>query len=457
MMQLKKVIKGWSQDRILGSILRNSGALFSSNTATFVFSNIQGLITPLILGVEGYGFIGIVTTFANNVNRFFSFRLNDLVVTFAGDYLDQEDYQRAGAVIKFSALIETITSLLAFLVLLLIAPLAPDANLHPEIVNLIYVYSFALLANFSFETFNSVLRIRNKFDQIAKINFIQGLITALLILILFITKGNLLSVLLAYLIGKVYYGLTTFYLGQKAISETLGKNWWKASLRSIENKKDLIKFAFSTNISQTINLLFRDSELLIIAYLTSATGAAYYKFALALINPVMFPINALNSTVFPEINRAILLKKWTSLKSILKKTSMIAFGWMAFVSLVVVTLGPIGFRIYKSGEFYPSFYILLVLLAGYFIANIFYWNRDLLLSFNKPNIPLIVLAIVGVIKTILVFILVPRYGFVVQAGLLSAYLAISISIIALIGVRLIKNYENQDKILTDENSHNLNQ
>ncbi|MAT42030.1 MAG: hypothetical protein CL609_06785 [Anaerolineaceae bacterium] len=443
MIRFRRIMDEWSQDKSLGTVLRNSRFLFSSKSATFIFSNIQGLLTPLILGVGEYGVLGIITTYSMNVNRFFSFRMSDLVVKYAGDAIEETNFERASALIKFAILIETITSVLAFITLWLIAPLAPTVMNNPQIISMIYIFSFALLANFSFESFNSVLRILNKFDQIAKINFAQGFVTAILIVILFFLKGNLLQVLLAYLVGKVVYGLSTSFLGFRAVNQALGSQWWKVSIHRLENKSQLIKFAISTNLSQTMNLIFRDSELLLVGYFTSSVYAGYYKLAIALIGPVMLPIDALNSTVFPEINKAILLKKWDSLKYLLRRTSMIAFGWMTLIFVGVALLGRLFFQIYKNGEYLPTLVILLILIGGYFVANIFFWNRDLLLSFHKPDIPLMVMAVIGIIKTGLLFWLVPIYGVQMQAALLSGYLAVTVSVLALMGIIQIKLHEKK--------------
>lgn len=441
MIRFRRMMEDWSQDKSLGTVLRNTRFLFSSKSATFVFSNITGLVTPLIIGVADYGTLGIVTAYAMNVNKFFSFRMSDLVVKYAGDAIEEKKNERAAALIKFAILIETATSLFAFIILLLSAPLAGRLYNDSDIVLLITIFSFALLANFSFESFNSVLRILNKFDHIAKINFSQGFVTAVLIVILFFLKGSLLQVLLAYLIGKFVYGFSTSWMGFKAVNAALGSQWWKVSIHKLENKSQLIKFAISTNLSQTMNLLFRDSEILIIGYLASSVAAGYYKFAIALIGPVMIPIDALNSTVFPEINKAVLLKKWDSLKYLLRRTSALAFGWMSAVFVGAALLGPVFFRFYKDGAFSTTLTILLILLTGYFVANIFFWNRDLLLSFHKPNIPLLVMAIVGIVKTALVVWLVPIYGVLMQAVLLSGYLAVTVVILALIGIINIKKQD----------------
>jgi hypothetical protein len=72
---------------------------------------------------------------------------------------------------------------------------------------------------------------------------------------------------------------------------------------------------------------------------------------------------------------------------------------------------------------------LPILLLGYGLANTLYWNRNLLLSFNQPNYPLKVTAILGFVIIVLTFLLVPFFGYLAEAALLSAFQAISVSML----------------------------
>ncbi|MBT3712897.1 MAG: hypothetical protein HOG15_06070, partial [Anaerolineae bacterium] len=71
-------------------------------------------------------------------------------------------------------------------------------------------------------------------------------------------------------------------------------------------------------------------------------------------------------------------------------------------------------------------------------ANILYWNRPLLLSLGLPTYPLKVMVFAGVVKTGLSFLLVPRFGYIAQAALMSAYFVISVGMIVWKGMSEIK-------------------
>jgi O-antigen/teichoic acid export membrane protein len=89
-------------------------------------------------------------------------------------------------------------------------------------------------------------------------------------------------------------------------------------------------------------------------------------------------------------------------------------------------------------EFAPSTPAALILLVGFGLANILYWNRPLLLALKKPVYPLVVSAIAMVVKLGLTFWLVPKFGYLMQAVLLSAYRVVTVGLNAWQGTRTIQ-------------------
>ena len=249
------------------------------------------------------------------------------------------------------------------------------------------------------------------------------------------------QVLLAYLAGKFVFGFGVFISGIIQLPNLIGSNWWRHSILILENKKELIRFAISTNLSGTVNLLIRDSEVLWVGFFWSPLEVGYYKFGLAVMNVLLMPITPLLVTTYPEINRLITLKLWKPLKNLLRKTTLISFTWTASCALGLILFGKWMLSLIKNGTYLPSLPVVFILLFGYGMANIFFWNRNLLLSLNRPNRPLFIMGFVGLIKTILMVIFVPKMNFLFQAGLLSAYFVISVLLISLFGIIEINRKE----------------
>lgn len=450
-----KIYHEWKQDKSLGEVIKNTGYMVTSNTASTGLTFVQGMLAAIILGPVEYGLLGMVVSFASNVNRLLSFRMGELVVKFGGEFLEKKEIKKAAAVIKFAGLAEIITSLIAYLLLIILAPWAAKVILKdPLITRWIIIYGTALLANFMTETSTAILQIGDRFRKLATLNFLQSLLTAIWIVILFFTKGDLIQVLLAYLAGKFLYGSGIFLLGMITLSELIGKNWWKASLGELDNKKGLLKFAFSTNISSTLNLVIRDSEVLWVGYFLSPLYAGYYKFSVAVINAVILPVSQFITVTYPQINKKIISKHWKDLKRLLRGTSTIAFAWIILCIFGLMIFGEWVLSFIKDGAYIPSLPYIYVLMIGYGFASVFFWNRNLLLSFNMPDLPIKIMAIVGGIKTLLMFFLIPKFGYLMQAGLLSAYFIVSIGVMVYLGLKKISFEEKVAFVNADSSNNN---
>lgn len=440
MNKLSKILDGLRQDQLIKRVLTNSSYLFSSNTLSSGLTTIQGVLAAIILGPKDYGLLGLIITFASNVNRLLSFRMGELVIKFAGSYLENGEKEKASAVIKFAGIAEIITSITAYLLLLLTAPFAAKYLLkNPELSNWIMIYGVALLANFMTETSTAILQLANKYKSIALFNLLQNILTAIWIIILFFTQGNIFEILTAYLVGKFVFGFGISTAGVLQLNKLIGRHWLSSKFKLIKNKKEIIRFAISSNLSGTVNLLIRDSEVLWFGYFWSPEIVGYYKFGLAILNPIMLPINTLISTTYPEINKLISQKLWDPLRKFLKKITLISLLWTGACAVGLAILGELILSWIKDGKFLPSLTITYILLIGYGFANIFFWNRNLLLSYNRPNTPLVVMGVFGIIKIIVMLITVPKFGYLYQAALLSLYFIFSVSANSFLGLRLIRN------------------
>ncbi len=430
----------WKEDYVLGGVIKNTGYLFSSNTIAMGLSSVQTLLATLLLGPASYGVLGLITAYASSVNRLLSFRMGELVIKHAGGQLAVGNKAHAAAIIKAAGLAEFITSVTAYAILALLAPWAA-ANFikDPQVVRWILIYGSVILADVVFETSTAVLQIGNHFRNQALLNLLQSILTTLLIAAAFFTHSGIYFVLAAYLVGKFVLGLGTTFMAIKWMRPLLGKGWWKAPLSLITNRKELANFAISTNLSGTINMVIRDSELLWVGYFLNPAAAGYYKLALALMNLTAMPISQFINTTFPQISRSVARLEWKSLRSLLKRTSAIAAGWIGLCSIAMVLLGPWFFSWYKNGDYAPSLQGMLILIVGFGAQGILFWNRPLLLALGKPNFPLLVNASLGALKIILMFLLVPIWGYPAEAGLLSGYFLFSVILITWRGLKELRH------------------
>jgi O-antigen/teichoic acid export membrane protein len=434
-------LESWKKDRLLGRVLRNTAYLFSGSTVNMALSLAQSVLAAWMLGVTGLGILGNITLFTSTVNRLFSFRMGELVVRYLERFRAEQRPDRAAAVVKAAALAEAGTSLLAFGLLILLAPwaavtFAKDASYAP----LFLLYGLTIPGNLMTETATGVLQAERRFRAQAWVNAGQSVLTALLILAAYLAGAGMEAVVAAYLVGKIILGAGPMVLAWGSLRRRFGAGWWRAPLALLPPLRELAGFALSTNLSATLNLVVRDSEQLWVSYFLSPYEGGLYKVALAVVNLILVPITPFIGTTYPEISRGAAQRDWAQLRRLLRRVTVIAGGWTLAAALALALLGSLVLWVYGKGTpaFQPAYPALMVLLVGFGVANTLFWNRSLLLALHRPDFPFWVSLAAGALKVGLSFLLVPAYGFVMQAGLLSAYLAASVGIIAGRGVAVLR-------------------
>jgi len=438
-MSISKLIENLREDPLLNKVVRNSAHLFSNNSLSLALSFLMGILSARLLGAAGFGLVGLVMGYASTVNSLLSFRMSELVVRFGGEYIEQNEREKASALIKSAGLTEAFVSILAFILVLITSGLAARyISKTPDTAWMFSFFALGLLANFNYETSIGVLQITDKIKFLGTVNLIQSVVGVTVIGFAFLLDGGVTVVLLAYLLGKTILGLGIFTLAQVQLGRILGAGWWKVPIDRISPYRGLVRFAVSSNISATIIKIFRESEILWVGYFLSTTEAGYYRVAYALVSLLSVVIDPLIATVYPELNRLIVQKAWPSLLRFLRRVTSLSFAINLAIGAGILLFGRLALTIYGGGrEFIIAYPAMLALFVGLAFNYTLFWNRPLLLSFGLPEIPIWVTLVVGLVKVALAFWLVPRFGILAAGALLSYYYIASVGIMALRGLKEI--------------------
>jgi len=362
-----------------------------------------------------------------------------------GEALAQDDKQRAGALTKGIGLTEAATSVLAYLVLLLLAVLGAQifAKEWPAefVAQLFRFYGLFLLSNLVYETSVGVLQAFDHFKKVALANFYQSLALTALIAAAFLFQWDIFGVLISYLIGKAIAGFLIAGYAIYDLNDKLGRDWIRTPLNLVPDWKPILSFAFSTNLNGTVNLFARDFIRMYLAALLSTSAVGYFTLASRLINLIMVPLEPFIWPTYAEITKTIAQKQWTATRKLLKHVSSIGAAWTLLAGGGLVAIGWWLIPFMYGNEMAPAYLCFVILLFGYGVANIANWNRPLLLALGKPNYPLMVSAVTGAVEIALIFLLVPSGGYLVGAAIVSGYFVISITWTALRGLSIIKHEE----------------
>lgn len=425
---------GTSINRFIGNeliqrVIKNSGYLFSATGFAAVLSMVQSILVARLLGVTDFGILGTITLFTSVVNKFASFRMSELVIKYVGEYTIAGDEIRAAAVFKSAGILETLTSIFAFVLIWLLAPLGAQYLAKDTGATFWFVlYGLIVLANFMVESATGLIQIFDRFKIIAGITVGQSILTLSLVGLAYFNQGGLLEIVLAYMGGKIAGALAFATAAIVLASQKWGSSWWRAPVSLLRDRtREITRFAFSTNISATINLVNKDGELLWVSALTGPTGAGYYKLALSLTNLIQLPVSPLPQATYPELSREVAGMNWKNIRYILRRGSLLAFIYSASAGLFLLIFGRPLIAFLYTPEFLPSYPALLILMVGLLVANTFYWNRISLLSLGLADYPAKINSIAAVFKIIGILTIVPIYGYLGSAALLSGFYIFSVS------------------------------
>lgn len=404
-------------------IARNAGYLFSTTTIGAAMGMLQGILTARLLGVTGYGILGAVIMFTSLVNKFVSFRMSELVVKYVGQFSERSENRKAAAVFKAALLAEFSASLIAFGLVWLLAPLGAQFLAKDNSTASIFIlYGLVILANLVAESSNGLLQTFDRFRRIALLSVLQSVVSLVLIGVIYLTAGNLQQVVSAYIIGKLTFGLGISLAAFGEARRQWGAGWQRTPLSALKGHLgELARFAFHTNISATINLINKDSELFWVSFFRGPTETGLYKLALTLANIVELPITPLPNATYPELSRQVARGDWQGMRQVLRRGTLLAGAYSLAAVIFLFISGRWIIQYIYSPDFLPSYPALLILLTGYLIGNTVYWRRVSLLALGRADFPAKVNLILAAAKLVGILLLVPRFGFLASAALLAAF------------------------------------
>lgn len=440
---LRKIFHRLFQHELIRRVVKNSGYLFSATGTAAAISMLQGILVARLLSVENFGILGAIMMFTSVINNLVSFRMGELVIRYVAHYTEQNDSLRAAAIFKAAALVEMIASVVAFLLIVILSPLgaeylAKDLSTRGWFI----LYGVIVLANLISESSLGLLQIFDRFRKVALLTMVQSLITLALVFVVYIAGGGMAGVLLAYLGGKMV-GAVALTLAALFEAQSHWKaGWWRVSLRILRPQgRELAGFAIHTNISASLSLITKDSELLWVSFFRGPLETGYYKLSLTLANILFLPISPLPQATYPELTRQVAQRNWKNVRVVLRQGAFLAGGYTLAAALGLVLLGKPLIRYVYTPDYLPAYPALLILMVGLLFANAFYWRRNALLALGRPDFPTRVNVILAILKVVGILIFVPAYGYLASAALLSGFYILNSLISAFMVRRLLVERE----------------
>jgi len=396
------------------SLFQNATWLFGGNSAAGIFAAIETVVIARLLGVSDYGLLALVIAYVELLNTFFDFGVWETATKYIGTFWSNGEHAKAQSIIKLSYVVDISSGILAFLIAILTVNIANKYLIHsPQAYELISIYALSLLINTANSTSDAILRVFDKFKNIAFINSLQVFSRVSLVTIVLFLGMGIKGVIFSYVLASILGFSIRIWSVSKTLHEQKLQGWWKAKLSLIRDQwKEIAWFLSNTSFIGSLRMANdRFLGILILGYFSGKDAVAYYKIARTIVKVMTRFSDPLYQAIYPELVRILnqnafndflnLLKY--SLRTLLKFTIPLAIIFLIFTEKITIIL--------FGKEFLPAMNALRIITVAIVISQLTFWISPALLAIGKPGLRTFLELISSAIYIGLLFLLVPNFSY----------------------------------------------
>ena len=400
-------MRRWLKDSHFRSLLKNTGYLAVSKAVSAIAGIAVLAFSGRSLGLELFGMLILVASYAQAANGLAKFQTWQLVVRFGGHALARSDEDTFKRAIGFGFGLDLVSGLVGMIAALALLPLLGGwFGIDRGYVAAAAAYCLIIPA-MAASTPIGILRALDRFDLLS-------------------WQGTAKPVLRAVLTGIAFlegWGFTAFlfiWIGTELASELL---LWLFCLLEMKRRelfagtrltlrpRDLDRawaFAIRVNLTCSLESAWGPIARLIVGGLLGPASAAAYRVAASLADSVKKPADLLAKAYYPEVVRMDfatkhpwrLMVRGTALAALIGLTALLVMA-VAGRQIVDAIFGP-GFE-----SVYP---VLLIMMLVPAIGILTFPLPSMLLALDRASAPLVARLVGTVTYLLLIYPLATRFG-----------------------------------------------
>jgi O-antigen/teichoic acid export membrane protein len=361
----RHVWRRWSGDGILRRMLGNTLVLLGGKALNALLSLGSMALAVRALGLESYGVLVLIHTFAIAVANVGTFQSWQAILRYGTPALEEGRFGDFGRLVRFTLLLDCGSAIAAtgaavggaFLV-------GPLLGWPADVVPIGALYGISVLFMVT-ATPTGILRLYDRFDLIAMQGSIGSLVRLAGAGIIFLTGGGLREFLLVWFIASAAAGAALFANGFREIRRHGHRGGAQVGWRGLARPfAGIWRFVWSTNFNSTATVGVVHLGTLMTGALLGPAEAGLFRIARQSANALTKPARLLVQVIYPEFARLVAVGDMARLREILLRSLALA-GLAAVVCLVtLVLLGPLLLQLIGGDEAQGAYAILLWLGAA---------------------------------------------------------------------------------------------
>ena len=378
---------------------------------------LQVIMVVRFLGASNYGLLTLVVVYVVIINQLIDFRIKEAVVKYLSEFLIKKDRQRIWASLKLFYLIDFITGIIAFLFAFLTAKWVATFIIHDvQAVSLVQLFAFMLLVSTLDSSCSGVLTVFEKFTALSIYTLAVAIMRFTFVMAVLLLGYGVRGVLFGYIIGSIFSSTMIAVFCFKIIKKSI---WFPGITGKISllksRKREIALFLINTNFNETLSLVVKNIDILILGYFRAASEVGFYRLAKNFVEMLTLLSSSIYTVIYPQFSRLWADNKIREFKDLIKRIT-IFMGILALPIAAVMFLGaPWIINVFIGAGFFPVVFAVRVMIWGFITAVVFLWVRPVFLSMGKPGVLTVINIFNAVIMIILSLIFVPKFGYLASA------------------------------------------
>ena len=405
-------VRQWLGDGIFRRIFKNAGLMLGGRAATGLLSLATLSISARGLGVEQFGILVLVQSYAQIVTTLTTFQSCQALIRYGVISLEQNNTRAFQVLLKFATLLDAVGGSLGVAVGYFAAPLAGlYMGWSKEVVEYVQIYSVLILFT-ACATPTGVLRLFDRFDLLALQTTITPLFRLIGVAIAAALSAPFWAYLLAWLIAQLVGGAMLVYMGWREVARREHLRGLNASFKGLTaDHGGILRFTILSNLFMALQIITGQLSIFLVGFLAGPSAAGIFKIGRDAATVLAQPAEIVNQSIYPEFTRLGSRGNWSDLTRLVLRGAAVATGGGAFMFALTIAFGSPILELF-FGQAFTAAYLPLILLVGAAGLAIIGFPLDAaLFAMGRAGVPLrISTGVTFVIYLPLLILLTRAYG-----------------------------------------------
>ncbi|MGA2915426.1 MAG: lipopolysaccharide biosynthesis protein [Sedimentisphaerales bacterium] len=397
-------------------MFRNTSVLLGGRTIAGLMAILSLSIAARALGPEGLGVFALIQAYVIIIDRLLNFQCWQAVIKFGADFLKQNKPEEFKSLVKFCTILDAATALCGAVIAAAgVYFFGNWKGWQQQTIYATIVYCIWILFNLE-GTAGGLLRLFDKFKLVSATNITGATLKLVFAALGYAFSPKLMTFVIIWVTAGIAETILLLLTAWYQVYKRTGDNFFKAKLGIAAKDKTLWKFVLSTNLNQSVKLASRELDVLIVGAVLGTAATGIYKIARQLAAIPAMLIEPMYQAVYTELAALAAEKRFSDLKHIIAKTTVIGgvaslLIWLFFV----IFAGPI-LNVLAGANFEQARGVMIVYMFAFVIWGLSFCLPAGLLALGKATICLIILIIVQLIFLPALYLLLKNAG-IIGAGI----------------------------------------